>query len=42
MLVFAAPTQPLPIYGPYAVICSLPPMVNNQPSYLSSLVLIEP
>ena len=41
-LVFGAPGAALPPYGPYVVICSLPPMVDNVPSYIASLALVEP
>ena len=41
-LVFGAPGTALPPYGPYVVTCSLPPMVDNVPSYISSIVLVEP
>jgi hypothetical protein len=43
VLVFGPPTTATPPYGPYAVVCSLPPMEEvNQPSYISSYVLAEP
>jgi hypothetical protein len=43
MLTFGAPGVAVPVYGPYAVVCSLPPMEEvNQPSYISSLVAVEP
>lgn len=41
-LVFGAPGVALPPYGPYVVTCSLPPMVGNVPSYIASIVLVEP
>jgi|SRR5262245_38410973 len=41
-LVFGAPGAALPPYGPYVVTCSLPPMVDNVPSYIASIVLVEP
>lgn len=41
-LVFGAPGVALPPYGPYVVTCSLPPMVDNLPSYIASIVLAEP
>ncbi len=41
-LVFGAPGTALPPYGPYVVTCSLPPMVDNVPSYIASIVLVEP
>jgi len=40
--VFGAPGAVLPSYGPYVVTCSLPPMVDNLPSYIASIVLVEP
>jgi hypothetical protein len=43
VLVFGPPTGATPPYGPYVVVCSLPPMEEvNQPSYISSYVLAEP
>ena len=43
VLTFNAPGGPVPDYGPYAVVCSLPAMEEvNQPSYLSSIVIAEP
>ena len=42
VLVFGAPATAVPPYGPYVVVCSLPPMVNNLPSYISSIALVEP
>jgi len=42
VLVFGVPGEALPPYGPYVVTCSLPAMVNNLPSYISSIVLVEP
>ena len=42
-LVFGAPGIDLPDYGPYTVVCSLPPMEEvNQPSYIASYVIVEP
>ena len=41
-LVFGAPGATLPPYGPYVVTCSLPPMVDNLPSYIASILLVEP
>lgn len=42
-LVFGPPGIGLPNYGPYVVVCSLPPMEEpNQPSYISSYVVVEP
>jgi hypothetical protein len=41
-LVFGAPGAAVPPYGPYVVTCSLPPMVDNVPSYIASIVLVEP
>jgi hypothetical protein len=42
-LVFGPPAAAVPAYGPYVVVCSLPPMEEaNQPSYISSYVLVEP
>jgi hypothetical protein len=41
-LVFGAPGTALPPFGPYVVTCSLPPMVDNLPSYIASIVLVEP
>jgi hypothetical protein len=41
-LVFGAPGAALPPFGPYVVTCSLPPMVDNVPSYIASIVLVEP
>jgi hypothetical protein len=43
MLTFGAPGAAAPDYGPYVVVCSLPPMEEtNQPSYISSVVAVEP
>lgn len=36
------PAGTAPPYGPYVVVCSLPPMENNAPSYIASIALIEP
>ena len=42
MLVFNAPAFNPPHFGPYVVVCSLPPMEEvNQPSYLSSILMEE-
>ena len=42
-LVFGAPGTDLPDYGPYTVVCSLPPMEEvNQPSYIASYLIVEP
>lgn len=41
-LMFQAPALPVPQYGPYVVVCSLPPMVANVPSYISAYGVIEP
>jgi hypothetical protein len=42
-LVFLAPAVAVPDYGPYVVVCSLPAMEEvNQPSYISSYVVVEP
>jgi hypothetical protein len=41
-LMFQAPALPVPQYGPYVVVCSLPPMVANAPSYISAYGVIEP
>ncbi|MGE0811836.1 MAG: hypothetical protein AB7O28_25400 [Vicinamibacterales bacterium] len=41
-LIFAPPGGPVPNYGPYVVVCSLPPMVNNLPSYIASYAVVEP
>jgi hypothetical protein len=42
-LAFAAPAIDPPNFGPYSVVCSLPPMEEvNQPSYISSLLVEEP
>lgn len=42
MLVFNAPAFNPPHFGPYTVVCSLPPMEEvNQPSYLSSILMEE-
>jgi hypothetical protein len=42
VLVFGPPASAVPAYGPYVVVCSLPPMENNVPSYISSIALVEP
>jgi len=43
MLSFNAPGAAIPDYGPYVVVCSLPPMEEvNQPSYISSVAIVEP
>jgi hypothetical protein len=43
VLLFAAPGADLPDYGPYAVVCYIPPMEEvNQPSYIASYVIVEP
>jgi hypothetical protein len=43
ILAFGAPGAPVPNFGPYVVICSIPPMEEvNQPSYISSILLTEP
>jgi hypothetical protein len=43
VLVFGPPAAgAVPPYGPYVVVCSLPPMENNLPSYIASIVLVEP
>jgi hypothetical protein len=42
-LVFGAHGGTVPLYGPYSITCSLPAMEEvNQPSYISSYVLVEP
>ena len=42
-LVFGAPAIGLPDYGPYVLVCSLPPMEEvNQPSYIGSYSIEEP
>jgi hypothetical protein len=42
-LVFGAPGVVVPNFGPYVVVCSIPPMEEvNQPSYISSVILAEP
>jgi hypothetical protein len=42
-LVFGAPGVDPADFGPYVVICSLPPMEElNQPSYISSYLIAEP
>jgi hypothetical protein len=42
-LVFGAPGVGLPPFGPYTVVCSLPPMEEvNQPSYIASYIVAEP
>ncbi|MGH9160000.1 MAG: hypothetical protein ACRD2X_08440 [Vicinamibacteraceae bacterium] len=43
LLLFGAPGSALPDFGPYTVVCSLPPMEEaNQPSYIASYVIVEP
>jgi hypothetical protein len=42
VLTFGPPAGPVPNYGPYSVVCSLPPMVANLPSYIASYGVIEP
>lgn len=43
VLLFPAPGAAVPNYGPYTVICSIPPMEKvNQPSYIASYVVFEP
>jgi hypothetical protein len=43
VLIFGAPGAAIPNFGPYAVTCSIPPMEEvNQPSYISSIHLVEP
>lgn len=39
---FDPPGGPVPNYGPYVITCSLPPMVDNVPSYISAYGVIEP
>jgi hypothetical protein len=43
-LVFGPPPAgAVPAYGAYVVVCSLPPMEEvNQPSYISSYLIVEP
>ena len=42
-LSFGAPGVDPPDFGPYVVICSIPPMEEvNQPSYISSYLIAEP
>jgi hypothetical protein len=42
-LVFSPHGGTVPLYGPYSITCSLPAMEEvNQPSYISSYVLVEP
>ena len=42
-IIFGAPGVGLPPFGPYSVVCSLPPMEEaNVPSYISSYVVVEP
>jgi hypothetical protein len=42
-LIFYAPGAGVPDYGPYVLVCSIPPMEEvNQPSYIASYVLVEP
>ena len=42
-LVFGAPGVDPADFGPYVVICSIPPMEEvNQPSYISSYLIAEP
>lgn len=41
-LFFGAPAGAVPNFGPYVIVCSLPPMEElNQPSYISSYVVEE-
>ena len=41
-LVFG-PAVGAPLYGPYAIVCSIPAMEEaNVPSYISSYVVVEP
>lgn len=43
LLLFGAPGGAVPNFGPYTVVCSLPPMEEaNQPSYIASYVIVEP
>jgi hypothetical protein len=43
ILVFGPPGVAVPNGGPYVVVCSIPAMEEvNQPSYISSIILIEP
>jgi hypothetical protein len=43
VLVFGAPGAPVPNFGPYVVVCSIPAMEEvNQPSYISSIHIVEP
>lgn len=42
VLTFGPPAGPIPNYGPYSIVCSLPPMVANLPSYIASYGVIEP
>ncbi len=41
-LFFGAPGAAVPNFGPYVIVCSIPPMEEvNQPSYISSYVVEE-
>lgn len=42
VLTFGPPAGPVPNYGPYSIVCSLPPMVANLPSYIASYGVVEP
>lgn len=43
LLNFSPPAGTAPDYGPYVLVCSIPPMEEvNQPSYISSIVVGEP
>jgi hypothetical protein len=43
VLIFGAPGAPIPDYGPYVVVCSIPAMEEvNQPSYIASYGIVEP
>lgn len=41
-LTFGPPGGAIPPYGPYSIVCSLPPMVGGAPSYIASYGVIEP
>ena len=43
VLTFGPPGGTVPSYGPYVVTCSIPAMeAANQPSYISSIIIVEP
>ena len=42
VLTFGPPGMPVPAWGPYALVCQLPAIEANLPSYIASYQIVEP